>query len=260
MTPVILAVAAMLAADAPVDESISVTVVGTLRTGIVVIGGETTGTTITAKGVTWELELGKDAELRKTAEKLDGKKVTVRGTLERRPGVEIKKRWIVTVTDLQAAAADGVGATPKLGFHATVGRTDTRARFLPDGDTTIFDITSATGIDKATIKRETDEWPKTILVRLHLGGLESFKFHGKNFFVEWSVSSTGDHAATITLVSGKRVAMITRDSPFYSEVRIVGGEKKIPLKDGYFEVRLPAKLFEGNPEEIKLEWVDFYRR
>jgi hypothetical protein len=22
---------------------------------------------------------------------------------------------------------------------------------------------------------------------------------------------------------------------------------------------LPAKLFEGNPETIKLEWIDFYR-
>jgi hypothetical protein len=30
-------------------------------------GGETTGTTITAKGVTWELDFGKNAELRKTA-------------------------------------------------------------------------------------------------------------------------------------------------------------------------------------------------
>jgi hypothetical protein len=61
-------------------------------------------------------------------------------------------------------------------------------------------------------------------------------------------------------VSGKRVTDIKKDSPFYSEVRIVGGEKKIPLKNGYFEVQLPAKLFEGNPEEITLEWVDFYRR
>ena len=43
------------------EDSITVTVVGTLRTGIVAIGGETTGTTITANGVTWELDFGKNA-------------------------------------------------------------------------------------------------------------------------------------------------------------------------------------------------------
>lgn len=153
-----------------------------------------------------------------------------------------------------------VGALPMPGFEATVGRTETSIRFLTEGDATIFDITSATGIDKATIKRESGEWPRTILVRLHLGGLESFKAGGKGFAIEWSVSSTGDHEATQTLKSGLRVAAVKKDSPFYSEVRIVGGEKKIPLKDGYFEVSLPAKLFEGNPETISLEWIDFYRR
>jgi hypothetical protein len=91
----------MAADPAPTDESIIVTVVGTLRTGLVAIGGETTGTTITAKGVKWELDFGKNAELRAAAEKLDGKQVTVTGTLERRAGVEIKERWIVTVTSMK---------------------------------------------------------------------------------------------------------------------------------------------------------------
>ena len=89
--------------DPPADESISVIVVGTLRTGIVAIGGETTGTTITSNGVTWELDFGKNTELRKTVENLNGKKVTVGGTLERRAGVEIKERRIVTVSELQVA-------------------------------------------------------------------------------------------------------------------------------------------------------------
>jgi hypothetical protein len=72
-------------------------------------------------------------------------------------------------------------------------------------------------------------------------------------------SSTGDHATRTSLVSGKRVAALDDKSPYYTEVRIVGGHGKIPLKDGYFEVPLPAKLFEGNPEEIRLRWIDFYR-
>ena len=90
------------------EDSINVTVVGTLRTGIVAIGGETTGTTITANGITWELEFGKNAAIRKSAEKLNGKKVIVKGSLERRKGVEIRQRWIVTVKGLRAAVDAGV--------------------------------------------------------------------------------------------------------------------------------------------------------
>src|SRR5438105_1207933 len=102
MIPFILTCVAMLAAgSAQAEESITVTIVGTLRTGIVAIGGETTGTTVTAKGIKWELDFGKNAELRAAAEKLNGKLATVSGKLERRPGVEIKERWIVTVTSLK---------------------------------------------------------------------------------------------------------------------------------------------------------------
>lgn len=84
-------------------EFIRVEVQGTLRTGIMAIGGETTGTTITAKGVTWELDLGRGDDLRKKAEKLNGKAALVRGELTRRGGVEIKERWIVKVSSLEAA-------------------------------------------------------------------------------------------------------------------------------------------------------------
>ena len=53
-----------------------------------------------------------------------------------------------------------VGVDDKPSFHATVVRTDTHIRFLSEVGTTVFDITSATGIDKATIKRKEKEWPK----------------------------------------------------------------------------------------------------
>lgn len=242
----------------PADEdSITVTALGTLRTGVVAIGGKTTGTTITAKGITWELDFGKSGELRAAAATLDGKKVIVQGSLERRAGVQIKHRWIVTVTGLQAVGDAGVGGTEKPKFQATVGRTDTRIRFTTEGGATIFDVTSGFGIDKATIKRESDEWPKTILVRLHLGGLESFKAESGDVAVEWSVSSNG--SARVSLWKGKGELAIPTNSPYRTEVRIVGANGKIPLKEGYFEVLLPAKLFEENPKEITLEWIDFYR-
>ncbi len=96
-----LAMAISLIATDPADESITVTIVGTLQTGVVAIGGETTGVTITAKGIQWELAFDKHPELKAEAETLNGQLAIVTGALERRRGVEVKQRWIVTVTSLK---------------------------------------------------------------------------------------------------------------------------------------------------------------
>ncbi len=99
---------ALLAAGAAAQgggekEYIKVEVRGTLKTGIMAIGGETTGTIITTPHGTLELDFGKKKELRELAGKLNGKEAVARGTLQVRKGVAIKQRLIVAVTDLKAA-------------------------------------------------------------------------------------------------------------------------------------------------------------
>ena len=105
---VVLSAVLVVADDKPAaEESVRVSVVGTLRTGVVAIGSETTGTTITARKITWELEFAKNSDLQKLAETLDGKRVAVEGTLERRAGVEVKDRWIVIVSKLKPGMQPG---------------------------------------------------------------------------------------------------------------------------------------------------------
>jgi hypothetical protein len=79
---------------------------GKLRTGVVAIGGETTGIIIETKKGRFELDLGKNKELRARAAKLNGKQVTVTGTLVIRKGVEVKERRIITVKTLKEATAE----------------------------------------------------------------------------------------------------------------------------------------------------------
>jgi hypothetical protein len=147
----------------------------------------------------------------------------------------------------------------RMGLVAQVGRGTSRVSFsLEDGDT-VVDITSEFGIDTATITRKSASWPKSIVVRLHLAGLESFKARGKRATVEWSVSSTGDHSTRTSLWKGRDESAMPANSPYRTDVRIVGGDGKIPLRGGYFQVPLPAKLFEDNPDRITLQWIDFYR-
>jgi hypothetical protein len=78
---------------------------GTLRAGIIAIGGETTGYVIETKKGMFELTFGTQKALQAKADKLDGKTVLVTGTLEIRKGVEVKERKIVTVISLEEAKA-----------------------------------------------------------------------------------------------------------------------------------------------------------
>lgn len=87
----------------PEEAYIDVVVKGKLETGIVAIGGETTGTIIKVDKVVWELDLGGDKELLALAEKLNKQPVIVTGRYQQKPGVEVPVRHIVTVKTLKGA-------------------------------------------------------------------------------------------------------------------------------------------------------------
>lgn len=229
-----------------------VTIVGSLRSGIVAIGGETTGTVITAQGRTWELDLA-SAELRAAAEKLNGKRVVVEGSLVRREGVEIRDRRIISVSSLKAAPAGAVDSAVRVEAR----RSDSRIRIAVQDGATVLEVRSDFGIDRAKVDRLRDTWPQPIVVRLHLRGLESFKAIAGDTALQWSLSSNAGGTSHLTLWRGNREQPIDDASPFYSQARSVARGQ--PPRHAYFEVPLPAKLFEGNPQRIMLEWIDFYR-
>lgn len=105
-TIVFLGVTAPTEAGGDKGDFIKVEIQGTLKTGIAAIGGETTGTTITSGGITWELDFGKNKDWPALAEKLDGKAALATGTLAMRKGLAVRQRMIVTVTALKAAKAE----------------------------------------------------------------------------------------------------------------------------------------------------------
>ena len=97
----LLLVVAFAAHGAGPGEHIDVTVRGIVKSGVVAIGAETTGTTITANGVTWELELqGKQAS---RASELNGRMAVVTGELTVLRGVERRERPVVKVKSIRAA-------------------------------------------------------------------------------------------------------------------------------------------------------------
>jgi hypothetical protein len=107
--PLLLALAPVVAADkdaAQGESYIKVEVRGKLQTGVIAVGGETTGTELQTKDGTLELDLTANKDLRALAGKLCGKMVLVKGQLTIRAGVEKPQRLIVKVASLQAAERD----------------------------------------------------------------------------------------------------------------------------------------------------------
>lgn len=82
-------------------EFIEVKIRGKLTHGVMAIGGETTGTTITANDITWELDLSADRKLQESAETMNEKIVTVTGKMTVKQGVERGTRYIVKVNSLK---------------------------------------------------------------------------------------------------------------------------------------------------------------
>jgi hypothetical protein len=86
------------------DQSTAKTFQGTLKTGIMAIGGETTGVVLkTEIGEQYELDFGKNDELAGLAAKLNGKTVVVTGEDTIRAGEEVKERHIIQVATLEEA-------------------------------------------------------------------------------------------------------------------------------------------------------------
>ena len=146
-------------------------------------------------------------------------------------------------------------------FKITAKRSDDRIEVKSKDDKTWFVIRSPFGISNANIERTTEQWPDKVVIQLRLKGLENFKLSTDKLKLEASVSSQNGDVRLWK--DGKEDSPLDAKSPYWMEIKILDSDgeptKAIPLKDGYFEMELPKKFFEGNPTSFKVEWVDFYR-
>jgi hypothetical protein len=146
-------------------------------------------------------------------------------------------------------------------FKITTKRDNDRVEVRADKEKTLFIVKSPFGISNAAIERTGEKWPDTVTLRLHLKGLENFRVTNDKLKLEASVSSRDGKVRLWK--DGKEDALLDAKSPYWMEVRMVGGDgkpaKATPLTDGYFEMSLPKAFFEGNPKSISVSWIDFYR-
>jgi hypothetical protein len=146
-----------------------------------------------------------------------------------------------------------------LDYHLTSGHDDTRVNVSLVHKSLVFDITSPRGIDHLHVQRKGADWPDKLVVRLRLKGLEHFAIDTDKCSLAWSVPSHGEPNSRMMRFVAKQELPVAIEDPCFAAIRIIAKNHAIPLNDGYFELTLPTTCLDGNPEEIKFRWIDFYR-
>jgi hypothetical protein len=173
---------------------------------------------------------------------------------------------LVAILAMSSLALAGDGDAPKKAsdkFKIMTKRADDSVEVEADKGKTVFVVKSPFGISQAVLERVDEQWPEAVVLRLHLKGLSSFRASNGKVTLDAAVSIDDGKQKVRVWKDGKEDAPLGDKSPFWMDIRIVGGDgkpaKELPLKDGYFEIPLPKAFFEGNPKSITLNWIDFYR-
>jgi hypothetical protein len=141
-------------------------------------------------------------------------------------------------------------------FNITAKKPVDQIKVTLEKDTAIFDVSSPSGIGGATITLAKGDWPSTIVLRLHLHGLESFNVsNGKVKLVGSVLSHSGETKRLYLTEDDEEREPGTEIKVFDAAGKPVKG---LPGKGGYFEIKLPQKLLQS--KTLELGWIDFYRR
>lgn len=143
-------------------------------------------------------------------------------------------------------------------FTITTKKPDDQVKAKIEKDTVFFDVFCPSGIGKATITLTKGDWAKTVIVRFHLGGLESFSISNGKITFKGEVSSTVGHKKTQSLIENDQ------EKSTEPAIKVFDAEGKpaagLPGKGGCFEITLPKALTEKQPKTLTVEWIDFWRR
>jgi hypothetical protein len=164
---------------------------------------------------------------------------------------------VAALVSMSSAAAADDSST----FKITTKRVNDTVEARADKAKATFTVKSPSGISQMVIERTDDKWPDAVVLRLRFNGLEFFQVTNSKVTLNVSVSTQNGKARLWK--DGQENTLLDAKSPYWMHVRMIGGDGKpsqaIPLKDGYFEMKLPKAFFEGNPKALTVDWIDFYR-
>jgi hypothetical protein len=114
-------------------------------------------------------------------------------------------------------------------------------------------------IGRGLVLRPQTGWPPTIMLQLPLRGLESLKIASTSNVAEISVASHGDLSTTVK-INDSQYKTSDLENQLVQVMPEAGIPKTIPLPEGsFFQVRIPSELTSNNPDQLEINWIDFYR-
>ncbi|MGE4550136.1 MAG: alkaline phosphatase D family protein, partial [Opitutales bacterium] len=152
-------------------------------------------------------------------------------------------------SQLQSKGSTDPGELPKFNFdyrkkgpHGSPNRIEATVT----KSSVVLDVKSGFGIGSGKIQLVEGNWPKKVVVRLHLTGLEGFSVsNGKK--------SMSRHDLNVRMLDLK-------GNPVKGRYLLESlGPNKSKRIEGYYEVTIPASLLLGEVKELQISWVDFYR-
>ena len=151
-------------------------------------------------------------------------------------------------------------------FDIKFRKPDDTVRVHVDGRKTYIDIRSAGGIGGAALTRNDPSWPETVVLRVHLRGLESFNITCGGVTLRVSVLS---HSGNPRLLHLQREGQpegpeLAKDDPNGTDVRVMDADGRaldggLPPNGGWFELAVPKAVLGNEGKTITLDWIDFYR-
>jgi hypothetical protein len=130
------------------------------------------------------------------------------------------------------------------------------------GETTLIDVRSQSGIGSGTVELVSGAPPQNIVVRLYLKGLEQFRLSYDGTVVTASVTGNDiDSLIESATLSEGGERPITPDSPLWLDIRTGSSQAtpQIPLDQKHFEIRLPKDLLHDGRRSFSIRWIDFFR-
>jgi hypothetical protein len=135
-------------------------------------------------------------------------------------------------------------------FRYTPLKGDPQIIFTISNEMLLIDITSPTGIGGATIDKTSGQWPPKIVMRLHLKGLEDFKFKYGAKTVAVSVPGQSNKVVREELVQDGQVTSLSAGDAYWMSVTANPDD---------FDIEAPADFLTSGENTFTIEWIDFYR-
>ncbi|HEY0603805.1 MAG TPA: hypothetical protein VGD58_12880 [Herpetosiphonaceae bacterium] len=146
-------------------------------------------------------------------------------------------------------------------FSATAEGDGNVVSISTSGDTAVVDVQSGSGIGAATVDLLSGPAPASIIVQLHLHGLETFRLAFDQTVIVAAVSSADRSISQHIELPDGATRPIASDSPHWLDIQIVSPPTPFATspQPTSFAIRLPPGLVNEQQRSFTIRWIDFYR-